>query len=45
MNSRAHHNFAEPVSRGFGRVAGYTLIVIIAALLIVALMSNPVLPH
>ena len=45
MNSRAHYHLAEPVSRGFGRVGGYVLIVIIVALLLLALMSNPVLPQ
>jgi hypothetical protein len=45
MNSRAHYNLAEPQSRGFGRVGGYLLIVLIVALLLVALTSNPVLPH
>jgi hypothetical protein len=45
MISHAHHNLAEPASRGYGRVTGYALIVIIAALLLVALLTNPVLPH
>ena len=45
MISRAHHQFAEPVSRGYGRAGGYALIFIIAVLLILALMSNPVLPQ
>jgi hypothetical protein len=45
MFSRAHHSFAEPESRGFGRVGGYLLIVLIVALLLVALTSNPVLPQ
>jgi hypothetical protein len=45
MISRAHHAFVEPESRGFGRVGGYLLIVLIVALLLVALTSNPVLPH
>ncbi len=45
MISRAHHSFADPVSRGYGRVGGYALVVILLALLLVALMSNPVLPQ
>jgi hypothetical protein len=45
MLSRTHYNLAEPVSRGYGRVGGYLLIVLIVALLLVALTSNPVLPH
>ena len=44
MISRAHHTFAEPVSHGFNCACGYALIVIVAALLLLALMSNPVLP-
>jgi len=32
------------VSRGYGRIGGYTLIVVIAALLLLALLTNPVLP-
>lgn len=45
MLSRAHHTFAEPVSRGYGRAGGYLLVVLIVALLLVVLMSNPVLPQ
>lgn len=45
MISRAHHQFADPVSRGYGRVTGYVLFLVIAVLLVLALMSNPVLPH
>ncbi len=45
MFSRAHHTFVEPESRGFSRVGGYLLIVLIVALLLVALTSNPVLPY
>jgi hypothetical protein len=45
MISRVHHQFAEPVSRGFSRVGGYAVILAIAVLLVLALMSNPVLPH
>jgi len=45
MISRAHHTFAEPVSRGYARVGGYLLITVLAVLLLLALMSNPVLPH
>jgi hypothetical protein len=43
MSSHAHHQVSEP-SRGYGRVVGYTLVVIIAALLLVVLLTNPVLP-
>ena len=45
MNSRVHHQFAEPASRGYSRVTGYVLILVVAVLLVLALMSNPVLPH
>jgi hypothetical protein len=45
MFSRAHHPFAEPVTRGYGRVGGYLLVTILLVLLLVALMSNPVLPQ
>ncbi len=45
MLSRAHHNLVEPVSRDYGRVGGYLLVVLILALLLVVLMSNPVLPQ
>ena len=45
MNSRVHHQFADPVSRGYGRIVGYALILVIAVLLVLALMSNPVLPY
>jgi len=44
MTSRVHHVFADPVSRGYGRVGGYALILVIAILLLLALTSNPVLP-
>ena len=45
MISRAHYNLAEPESRGFGRAGGCLLIVLIVALLLLALTTNPVLPH
>jgi len=45
MISRAHYQLADPVSRGYGRMTGYALILILAVLLALALMSNPVLPH
>ena len=45
MISKAHHQFDEPVSRGFSRAAGYTLVILVAALLLLALLTNPVLPH
>jgi hypothetical protein len=44
MFSHAHPNLVEPTSRGFGRVGGYMLILIIAVLLVLALLTNPVLP-
>ena len=44
MFSHAHQNLTEPTSRGFGRVAGYALIAVIAVLLLLALLTNPVLP-
>ena len=44
MLSHTHQNLTEPTSRGFGRVAGYTLVVMLAVLLIVVLLTNPVLP-
>jgi hypothetical protein len=44
MSSHTHQNLTEPVSRGYGRIGGYALIVVIAALLLLALLTNPVLP-
>ena len=44
MISRTHHNLTEASSHGFGRVGGYALIAAIAVLLLVALLTNPVLP-
>ncbi len=44
MFSHPHQHLTEPVSRGFGRIGGYALIVVIAALLLLALLTNPVLP-
>ena len=44
MSSHTHQHLTEPVSRGYGRIGGYTLIVVIAALLLLALLTNPVLP-
>ena len=44
MFSHTHQHLTEPVSRGFGRIGGYALIVVIAALLLLALLTNPVLP-
>jgi len=43
MSSQTHHQLSEP-SRGYGRVVGYTLVIIIAALLLIVLLTNPVLP-
>jgi hypothetical protein len=45
MISHAHHNLTEPAARGFDRVAGYALVALIAVLILVALMTNPVLPQ
>ena len=44
MLSRTHQHLTEPTSRGFGRVAGYALIAAIAVLVLLALLTNPVLP-
>jgi hypothetical protein len=44
MFSHTHQHLTEPVSRGYGRIGGYALIVVIAALLLLALLTNPVLP-
>jgi hypothetical protein len=43
MISHAHRNLTEPASGGFDRVAGYALVALIAVLILVALMTNPVL--
>jgi uncharacterized membrane protein YgaE (UPF0421/DUF939 family) len=45
MISHAHQNLTEPASRGFDRIAAYALVAILAVLLLVALMTNPVLPQ
>jgi hypothetical protein len=45
MFSHAHQNLTEPVSRGYGRFGGYLLVALIAALLLVVLLTNPVLPQ
>jgi hypothetical protein len=44
MFSHAHQNLTEAPSRGFGRVGGYALIAMIAVLVLVVLLTNPVLP-
>jgi Tfp pilus assembly protein PilX len=44
MSSHAHQHLTEPVPRGFDQVAGYALVAILAVLILVALMTNPVLP-
>jgi len=44
MISHAQQNLSEHASRGYGRAGAYALIVLIAALLLVALLTNPVLP-
>ena len=45
MISHTHQNLTEAQSHGFGRVGGYALILIIAVLLLVVLLTNPVLPQ
>jgi Tfp pilus assembly protein PilX len=45
MLSHAHPNLTQPAARGFDRFAGYLLVVILAVLILVALMTNPVLPQ
>jgi hypothetical protein len=45
MVSHTHQNLTEPASRGFGRISGYLLVAIIAVLLLVVLLTNPVLPQ
>ena len=44
MLSHTHQNVTEAQAHGFGRAAGYTLVVILAVLLLVALLTNPALP-
>lgn len=44
MTSHIQQIPSGPPSRGFSRVGGIVLIVVIALLLLAALMSNPVLP-
>ncbi len=44
MISLAHYNLSEPLSSGYSCACGYALIVFIAALLFLALLTNPVLP-
>ncbi len=44
MTSHIQQNPSGPPSRGFARVGGIALIVVVALLLLAALMSNPVLP-
>lgn len=45
MFSHAHQNLTEPVSRRYGRLGGYLLVAMIAVLLLVVLLTNPVLPQ
>jgi hypothetical protein len=45
MISHAHQNLTQPAARGFDRVASYLLVAILAVLILVALMTNPVLPQ
>jgi len=44
MLSHTHQHLTDPTSRGFGRVADFALIAAIAVLLLLALLTNPVLP-
>ena len=44
MLSHTHQHLTDPTSRGFGQVAGYALIAAIAVLVLLALLTNPVLP-
>jgi hypothetical protein len=44
MLSHTHQHLNDPTSRGFGQVAGYALIAAIAVLVLLALLTNPVLP-
>jgi hypothetical protein len=44
MFSHAHQNLTEPLSRGYGRIGGYLLVAMIAVLVLVVLLTNPVLP-
>jgi Tfp pilus assembly protein PilX len=45
MTSHAQQNLTVSAARGFDRVAGYALVAILAVLILVALMTNPVLPQ
>jgi hypothetical protein len=44
MLSHTHQHLTDPTSRGFGRVTGFALIAAILVLLLLALLTNPVLP-
>jgi Tfp pilus assembly protein PilX len=44
MISHTHQNLTEAASHGFGRAAGYALVIILAVVLLVALLTNPALP-
>jgi len=44
MISNTHENVIEPTSRRFDRSAGYALVLIVATLLLIAVLTNPVLP-
>jgi hypothetical protein len=44
MLSHTHQHLTDPATRGFGRVAGFALIAAILVLLLLALLTNPVLP-
>lgn len=44
MLSHTHQHLTDPTSRGFGRAAGFALIAAIAVLVLLALLTNPVLP-
>jgi len=45
MISHTHQHLTQPAARGFDRVASYLLVVMLAVLILVALMTNPVLPQ
>jgi hypothetical protein len=44
MLSHTHQHLTDPTTRGFGRVAGFALIAAVLVLLLLALLTNPVLP-
>jgi hypothetical protein len=44
MFSNPIENLIEPASRRFARSAGYALVLVVAVLLLIAVLTNPVLP-